>query len=76
MDSAWELPWKLGDVRETEESFQFFLEYAHMILSVGTSRFSEDFCRMPVYFDVDGDCVTNLGYADDDKWGNLTKAIS
>lgn len=47
-----------------------------MILSVGTSRFSEDFCRMPVYFDVDGDCVTNLGYADDDKWGNLTKAIS
>lgn len=32
---------------------------------------------MPVYFDVDGDCVSNLGYADDeDKRGNLTEAIS
>lgn len=32
---------------------------------------------MPVYFDVDGDCISNLGYADDeDKLGNLTEAIS
>lgn len=38
---------------------------------------SQDFCHMPVYFDVDGDCISNLGYADDeDKLGNLTEAIS